>query len=171
MRAHAANWLPREVYFPHTSERDAERVKPGRLAIAGFVDTDIFLPAGLQAKLGCDSLWPRPLLLLDGQPKNVAGNSTYRRIEYFTLGLNFLDEKWVLRSGWDNQVVVAESQSPYLWSSGEGNTAAYLFPGRTPLRYNSRRFERTVSDVLRTIQSVEHIGRIGLGPRASELEI
>ncbi len=146
--------LPEEVYFPYASAEGPKQVDVRQLAIAGFVDTEF----------GRSSLWPKPLLFFEGQTKNVSGDDKRRLIEYYSLGQNYNDGNWVLCSGWENLVAISEDQPPYLWSGGEGNMPAYLFQSRAALQYNAKVFERSVKDVIRSIQSLGHIGSIGLSP-------
>ena len=138
--------LPKEVFLPHTDPANAERIALKRLGIAGFVVTNSLI---------------KPLLVLDGQPKDSTDKKGYRQTEYYDLGSNIFDNT-VLRSGWGNLVITPDEGQPYFWPSDDPSTITFI--RNRPERYNNNKFQSMVNLALKQVHSAEHVSRINLAP-------
>lgn len=137
--------LPQAVHLQEFGGKlQKEQVDLARLAIAGYFERDFPLSKAKKEHLGRDSLWPVPLLLLDGQPVREKSKADRQMVEYYGLGLNHMDGTWNLRNGWDMLAVrpYSDTALPYQWIS-DGRVNAWIF--EEPSDYNQREFEEWVN--------------------------
>src|SRR3990167_10854582 len=138
--------VPNEVFLPLTDSTEVERIALNRLGIAGFVVSEGII---------------KPLLVLDGQPKDSTDKKGYRQTEYYDLGSNIFDNT-VLRSGWGNLVITPDEGQPYFWPSDDPSTITFI--RNRPERYNNNKFQSMVNLALKQVHSAEHVSRINLAP-------
>ena len=138
--------LPNEVFLPLTDSTEVERIALNRLGIAGFVVSEGII---------------KPLLVLDGEPKDSTDKKDYLQTEYYDLSLNIFDNT-VLRSGWGNLVITPDGGRPYAWAYNDHSTVTYI--RNKPERYSNRKLQKMVDFALKQARSAEHVSRINLAP-------